>query len=259
MTTIGLIGSGHIGSTVARLAVDARPRRGAQQLPRPRDPDRPRRPSSGRGRGRPPAPRRPRRGDIVVVTDPAQGLPRRAGRAARAARSSSTRTTTTRSATATSPSSTTGRRPQPSCCSAHLPASQVVKAFNHIYAAPPRRACAPAGDPSRRALVIAGDDAAAKRRSTEFLDSIGFDAVDVGPLAEGWRIQRGHPGLRPALRRSRCGLPRPRAPGDRRPAEGEAGRRGAAVDRCVPAPDAPTTVGGSTADRQPDGAPVAAP
>ena len=25
---------------------------------------------------------------------------------------------------------------------------------------------------------------------TEFLDSIGYDAYDVGPLSEGWRYQR---------------------------------------------------------------------
>ena len=28
---------------------------------------------------------------------------------------------------------------------------------------------------------------------TEFLDAIGYDAYDVGPLAEGWRFQRDTP------------------------------------------------------------------
>jgi predicted dinucleotide-binding enzyme len=39
-------------------------------------------------------------------------------------------------------------------------------------------------------LAIAGDDPDAKRVVTEFLDRIGYDAYDVGPLAEGWRYQR---------------------------------------------------------------------
>ena len=34
------------------------------------------------------------------------------------------------------------------------------------------------------------DDEAAKRSVTELLDSIGYDAYDVGPLSEGWRYQR---------------------------------------------------------------------
>ncbi len=29
---------------------------------------------------------------------------------------------------------------------------------------------------------------------SELIDSFGFDVVDAGPLAEGWRIQRDTPG-----------------------------------------------------------------
>ncbi len=47
------------------------------------------------------------------------------------------------------------------------------------------------------ALTIAGDDAQAKRAVTEFLDAIGYDAVDVGPLAESWRVQPGQPAYGP--------------------------------------------------------------
>jgi 8-hydroxy-5-deazaflavin:NADPH oxidoreductase len=39
-------------------------------------------------------------------------------------------------------------------------------------------------------LPVAGDDEAAKRSVTGFLDWIGYDAYDVGPLSEGWRYQR---------------------------------------------------------------------
>ena len=80
---------------------------------------------------------------------------------------------------------------------AHLPTSKVVKAFNHIYAAELTTHGQPAGTKNRRALVIAGDDAQAKAAVTHLLDQFGFDAVDAGPLKEGWRIQRDTPGYGP--------------------------------------------------------------
>jgi predicted dinucleotide-binding enzyme len=79
----------------------------------------------------------------------------------------------------------------------HLPQSKVVKAFNHIYAAELTTHGQPAGTPQRRALAIAGDDAAAKRTVAELIDRFGFDVVDMGPLKEGWRIQRDTPGYGP--------------------------------------------------------------
>jgi predicted dinucleotide-binding enzyme len=81
----------------------------------------------------------------------------------------------------------------------HLPTSRVVKAFNHIFAADIPAHAAPAGTPHRRALAIAGDDDAAKRTAASFIDELGFDVVDLGPLAEGWRVQRDTPGYGPAL------------------------------------------------------------
>jgi 8-hydroxy-5-deazaflavin:NADPH oxidoreductase len=80
---------------------------------------------------------------------------------------------------------------------AHLPTSKVVKAFNHIYAAALTTDGQPAGSKNRRALVIAGDDREAKDTVTRLLDEFGFDAVDAGPLKEGWRIQRDTPGYGP--------------------------------------------------------------
>jgi predicted dinucleotide-binding enzyme len=79
----------------------------------------------------------------------------------------------------------------------HLPESKVVKAFNHIYAAELTTHGQQKGTPNRRALVIAGDDASAKRVVTEMIDRFGFDVVDAGPLSEGWRIQRDTPGYGP--------------------------------------------------------------
>lgn len=80
---------------------------------------------------------------------------------------------------------------------AHLPTSKVVKAFNHIYAAALTTDGQPAGTTNRRALVIAGDNQEAKATVTSLLDRFGFDTVDAGPLKEGWRIQRGTPGYGP--------------------------------------------------------------
>ena len=80
---------------------------------------------------------------------------------------------------------------------AHLPTSKVVKAFNHIYAAALTADGQLAGTKNRRALVIAGDDLGAKATVTRLLDDLGFDTVDAGPLKEGWRIQRDTPGYGP--------------------------------------------------------------
>jgi 8-hydroxy-5-deazaflavin:NADPH oxidoreductase len=80
---------------------------------------------------------------------------------------------------------------------AHLPTSKVVKAFNHIRAAELTTHGRPAGAKNRRALVIAGDDEAAKTTVANLLDQFGFDTVDAGPLKEGWRIQRDTPGYGP--------------------------------------------------------------
>jgi predicted dinucleotide-binding enzyme len=80
---------------------------------------------------------------------------------------------------------------------AHLPASKVVKAFNHIYAAELTTHGQPPGSQNRRALVIAGNDPAAKATVGRLIDQFGFDVVDAGPLAEGWRIQRDTPGYGP--------------------------------------------------------------
>src|SRR5437667_12446974 len=80
---------------------------------------------------------------------------------------------------------------------AHLPTSKVVKAFNHIYAAQLTTDGQPPGSKNRRALVIAGDDAGAKATVTDLLDQFGFDTVDAGPLKDGWRIQRDTPGYGP--------------------------------------------------------------
>ncbi|HUL25672.1 MAG TPA: NAD(P)-binding domain-containing protein [Streptosporangiaceae bacterium] len=76
---------------------------------------------------------------------------------------------------------------------AHLPGAHVVKAFNTIYFGDLASQGQPAGTPGRRALPIAGDDAAAKAAVAGLIEQFGFDVVDAGPLAEGRRFQPGTP------------------------------------------------------------------
>jgi predicted dinucleotide-binding enzyme len=79
----------------------------------------------------------------------------------------------------------------------HLGTAHVVKGFNNIFYRHLQALPRPAGSPERSPLAIAGDDAQAKATVTAFLDGIGYDAVDVGPLAEGWRFQPGTPSYGP--------------------------------------------------------------
>jgi 8-hydroxy-5-deazaflavin:NADPH oxidoreductase len=75
----------------------------------------------------------------------------------------------------------------------HLPGAHVVKAFNNIHYRHLLSLARPAGAADRSFLPIAGDDADAKAQATAFLDAIGYGAVDAGPLAESWRQQPGTP------------------------------------------------------------------
>ncbi|MEV0454082.1 NADPH-dependent F420 reductase [Catellatospora methionotrophica] len=76
----------------------------------------------------------------------------------------------------------------------HLPGAHVVKVFNNIFFKHLGALARPAGAPDRTALAIAGDDPAAKAAVTAFLDAIGYDAVDAGPLGAGGRkYQPGTP------------------------------------------------------------------
>jgi hypothetical protein len=75
----------------------------------------------------------------------------------------------------------------------HVSESRVVKVFNNILAKHLRSLARPQGAADRSALPITGDDDQAKATVTAFLDSIGYDAVDAGPLAESWRQAPGTP------------------------------------------------------------------
>ncbi len=186
MTTLGLIGSGQIGSTVARLAVEAgydvvlSNSRGPETLaelvaelgPRARA-------ASGAEAAAP-------------ETSCSSSVPLHAYPSLPAApwpgRPCWIPATTTRSATGRSTALDTGSLTDSEYLARHLPGARVVKVFNNIFfkhlqnlARPGRVA------PDRTYLPIAGDDAEAKRSVIEFLDSIGYGAVDAGrsPTAGG--------------------------------------------------------------------------
>ena len=161
--TIGLIGAGHIGSQIARLAVAngynvvISNSRGPETL------------SAlvaelGPRAGAATAVDAAKAGDIVVVTVPLKNYravpveplagkividtnnyyPQRDGHIAELDNESTTTS---------------------ELLQAHLPTSKVVKAFNHIYAAALTTDGQPAGTKNRRALVIAGDDQGPRPRS----------------------------------------------------------------------------------------------
>ncbi|GAB2581314.1 NADPH-dependent F420 reductase [Microlunatus antarcticus] len=76
----------------------------------------------------------------------------------------------------------------------HLPQSHVVKAFNNIFFQHLGSMQRPAGAADRSTLLIAGDDAGAKKTATDFIESIGYDVYDAGSLADSWRFQRDQAG-----------------------------------------------------------------
>jgi 8-hydroxy-5-deazaflavin:NADPH oxidoreductase len=187
MATIGLIGSGNIGSTVARLAVRAghdvvlSNSRGPQTLsdlvaelgPRARAATADEAAEAGEIvivtvplKAYQQVPVEPLRGKVVIDTN--NYYPARDGHIPEL----------------DDESTTTSELLQ-----AHLK-SRVVKAFNNIMFKHLAALARPSGHPERSVLAIAGDDAAAKKTVTSLLDSLGYDAYDVGPLAEGWRYQR---------------------------------------------------------------------
>jgi predicted dinucleotide-binding enzyme len=123
-------------------------------------------------------------------------------------------------ATSTSPELDDGSTTSSELLQDHLPESHVVKAFNNISSVHLGELPRPSGDSERSVLAIAGDDEAAKQTVRAFLDSIGFDTLDVGALAEGWRFQRDTPAYgTPYLGDS--GVESFATPGSGRPVTGE--------------------------------------
>ncbi len=75
----------------------------------------------------------------------------------------------------------------------HLPASFVAKGFNHIMAEDITIDGRPAGSEDRRALATSSDFEEAAELVQGLYDELGFDTVNVGPLADSWRVERDQP------------------------------------------------------------------
>jgi predicted dinucleotide-binding enzyme len=67
----------------------------------------------------------------------------------------------------------------------------VIKAFNMLKAHSLAYLGKAPGTPERIAIAISGDDQSKKDKVATLIDQIGFDVVDSGPLSESWRHQVG--------------------------------------------------------------------
>jgi 8-hydroxy-5-deazaflavin:NADPH oxidoreductase len=76
----------------------------------------------------------------------------------------------------------------------HLPDARIVKAFNTMYYETLGAEGRPATPPAERlVLFVAGDDAEAKAVVSGLIEEIGFTPVDVGTLEDGRKQQPGSP------------------------------------------------------------------
>ena len=76
----------------------------------------------------------------------------------------------------------------------HLPDARIVKAFNTMYYETLGAEGRPDAPPAERlVLFVAGDDAEAKAVVSGLIEEIGFTPVDVGTLEDGRKQQPGSP------------------------------------------------------------------
>ncbi|GAA4574799.1 NADPH-dependent F420 reductase [Planotetraspora kaengkrachanensis] len=82
-----------------------------------------------------------------------------------------------------------------------LAQSTIVKSFNHTGYHELEEERRPVGAPDRRALGVAGDDAAAVDLVAEVVERIGYDAVRLSGLSQGRLFEPGGPVFGASLRR----------------------------------------------------------
>jgi 8-hydroxy-5-deazaflavin:NADPH oxidoreductase len=82
-----------------------------------------------------------------------------------------------------------------------LPDATVVKTLNHVGYHELESYARPSGSADRRALGVAGDDPEAVTTVSAFVDRIGYDAVPLGSLRAGRVLQPGGPVFGVVLRR----------------------------------------------------------
>jgi predicted dinucleotide-binding enzyme len=191
MTTVGFIGSGMIGGTVARLSVAAGHHvvlsnsRGPETL---KDLVTELGPLARAATGAEAA----AAGDLVVVSVPLHACPHLPA-AELAGRTVLDTGNYYPQRDNQIPELDSGKLTSSEWLQNQLPGAAVVKVFNNIFFKHLASLARPAGAADRTSLPIAGDDEAAKSAVTQFLDSIGYGAVDAGTLADSWRQEPGTP------------------------------------------------------------------
>jgi predicted dinucleotide-binding enzyme len=71
----------------------------------------------------------------------------------------------------------------------HFRGIPLVTAFNNMLAHHIPQLTRPTGAPDRSAVPIASDSVDAKRAAAALIDQLGFDVVDAGGLADTWRFE----------------------------------------------------------------------
>ncbi|MCA1217881.1 NADPH-dependent F420 reductase [Streptomyces sp. 8L] len=187
MPTLGFIGSGNIGSRIARLAVAAgidvvmSNSRGPETL---KDTVA----ALGERAGGATPEEAARVGDWVVVSVPLAAY-RQLPAAALAGRTVLDTTNYYPFRDGHFPELDADRTTSSELVQAHLRGAHVVKAFNSIGEQHIAALARPSGAADRSALPIAGDAPEAKAEAAALIDRLGFDTVDAGPLAESWRFE----------------------------------------------------------------------
>jgi predicted dinucleotide-binding enzyme len=75
----------------------------------------------------------------------------------------------------------------------YLSGSRVVKALSHMGYHHLHDEARPKGAAGRKAIAIAGDSDADTAEVAEFVDAIGFDPLQIGPLKNGRYLEPSHP------------------------------------------------------------------
>lgn len=76
---------------------------------------------------------------------------------------------------------------------AHIPGARLAKSLNHIGYHELELDAREAGAADRRALAVAADDDTTRALALEFVDRLGYDAVDAGALGNGTAFEPGTP------------------------------------------------------------------
>ncbi|GAA3634712.1 NAD(P)-binding domain-containing protein [Kineosporia mesophila] len=179
MPTLGFIGSGKIGSTLARLAVDA----GHDVvLSNGRGPDSLHDLAAELGARAATPQQAAEQGDIVVVAMPLTAYAQVPAGPLRGKVVIDTANYKPAEHPGHLPAVDAGLTTPHELMQFQLPDAHVVKAFSNIFFRHLATLGRPAGAPDRSALPMAGDDTGAKATVAALIDTLGYDTLDTGDL-----------------------------------------------------------------------------